>query len=104
MGDHFAAVRKNAPEDKDKENTALEHRFSLLLTAHPEDLHYHLRQAVSYLKSKDETIHINWPQLIRDVDKWNYDDRRTKVQEDWAKQFWRREKPAADDDKSNAAE
>ena len=100
MGDHFAAARD---EDSDK-NTALERRFSLLLTAHPEDLHYHLRQGVSYLKSKNELILINWPRLIRDVDKWNYDESRTKVQERWAEQFWRKSKPASDQDEAGDEE
>jgi CRISPR system Cascade subunit CasB len=96
LGDHFAAAR----EDESDKNTALERRFSLLLTAHPEDLYYHLRQAISYLKSKDENILINWPQLIRDVDNWYYDDSRAKVQEKWAAQFCRKAKPAPVDGES----
>ncbi|MCB0209746.1 MAG: type I-E CRISPR-associated protein Cse2/CasB [Anaerolineae bacterium] len=89
MGGHFAALRADETDD-----TALERRFSLLLTAHPEDLHYHLRQAVGYLKSKNETVHINWQQLIWDVHKWNNEEKRPKVQEDWATQFWRKKQPA----------
>jgi CRISPR system Cascade subunit CasB len=81
MGDHFAATR-----DPGGENTAIERRFTALLAAHPEDLPFYLRQAISYLKSKD--VPVNWNRLFHDLRRWGYDDRR--VQKQWARSYWGR--------------
>lgn len=81
MGDHFAATRALKGE-----STAIERRFTALLTAHPEDLPFYLRQAISYLKSND--VPVNWNQLFYDLRRWGYDDRR--VQKQWARSFWGR--------------
>lgn len=78
MGAHMAKARSEGGED------ALERRFTALLAAHPDDLPDYLRQAVSFLKSKD--VPINWNQLIWDLQKWNDDDRR--IQKEWARAFW----------------
>lgn len=61
-----------------------EQRFVALLNSHRDDLHVHLRQAVSLLKSKD--IPVDWVQLLADVCRWNAPDRT--VQRAWAKAFW----------------
>jgi CRISPR type I-E-associated protein CasB/Cse2 len=87
MGAHLAQTR--GPEGGDE---ALERRFTALLAAHPEDLPVYLRQAVSYLKSKDE-IPVNWSQLLRDLQSWAHPDRF--VQKRWAGEFWRRSNPPA---------
>ncbi|MEW6093465.1 MAG: type I-E CRISPR-associated protein Cse2/CasB [Chloroflexota bacterium] len=81
MGDHF---RQADPEGKGKE--ALERRFTVLLAAHPEDLPDYLRQAVSFLKSKDSPV--DWNQLFWDILAWDDEDRR--VQKRWARAFWSR--------------
>lgn len=81
MGDHF---RQADPEGKGKD--ALERRFTVLLAAHPEDLPDYLRQAVSFLKSKD--VPVDWNQLFWDILSWENDDRR--VQKQWARSFWGR--------------
>ena len=81
MGTHLSKARK--PEGDD----ALERRFTSLLAAHLEDLPIFLRQAISFLKSKDE-IPVNWDQLFRDLQEWSYSDRR--VQKRWARGFWSR--------------
>jgi CRISPR system Cascade subunit CasB len=78
MGAHMAKARSEGGED------ALERRFTALLATHPDDLPDYLRQAVSFLKSKD--VPINWNQLIWDLQKWNDDDRR--IQKEWARSFW----------------
>ena len=78
MGVHMAKARSEGGED------ALERRFTALLAAHPDDLPDYLRQAVSFLKSKD--VPINWNQLIWDLQKWNDEDRR--IQKEWARSFW----------------
>jgi len=78
VGDHFARVRQPGG------HTAVERRFVALLSSHPDDLPLHLRQAVSYLKSRD--VVVNWDQLLRDLLHWGYPDRR--VQKQWARRFW----------------
>ena len=80
MGTHLARTRKEGGED------ALERRFTALLSAHPEDLPVYLRQAVSFLKSKDEPI--NWDQLFKDLLYWDHPDKF--VQKKWASAFWGR--------------
>ena len=86
MGSCFAEVVK---QDQDASNS-IERRFNALLTAHPQDLHYHLRQAIAFLHGKSEvTISINWERLFWDIRKWEDDDLRPKVQEEWATSFWR---------------
>lgn len=59
-------------------------RFTALLSAHLDDLPLYLRQAVSYLKSKNQKI--NWHQLFRDIRYWDHPDRF--VQRQWANSFW----------------
>ena len=82
MGNHFAALRGKNPERE----KAFERRFSAMLKAHPDDLAYHLRAAVSLLKSNE--IPVNWPQLLRDVLRWGHPERF--VPRDWAAAFWGR--------------
>jgi CRISPR system Cascade subunit CasB len=81
MGTHLAKTRTKNGED------ALERRFTALLAAHPDDLPDYLRQAVSFLKSKDEPI--NWNQLLWDLQNWEKrDDPKYSVQKKWARSFW----------------
>lgn len=81
MGNQFARARQ-----KEGDSTAIERRFTALLAADPEDVGFYLRQAVSYLRSKE--IPINWHQLLRDVMAWGHPDRY--VQKQWARAFWGR--------------
>lgn len=78
MGDHLARTRTENASD------ALERRFTALLAAHPDDLPDYLRQAVSFLKSKEESV--NWNQLLRDLQNWGHEGRF--VQKAWARSFW----------------
>lgn len=80
MGNHLARCR-----DPQGNDDALERRFTALLAAHPEDLPFYLRQAVSFLKSKEETP-INWSQLLKDLMGWDHPD--GYVQRQWARAFW----------------
>ncbi len=84
LGHHFAQTLDPNPDY----NAAIERRFTALLTTHPDDLHFYLRQAISFLKSKEITV--NWHQLMWDLLAWGDADRRTRVQKQWAAQFWRR--------------
>ena len=90
LGAHFA---RTLDPNADR-NDAIERRFTALLTAHPDDLHFYLRQAISFLKSKD--VSINWHQLLHDLLKWENPKRRPVVQKQWAAQFWRSGKPIAE--------
>jgi CRISPR type I-E-associated protein CasB/Cse2 len=87
LGDHFAQiVREEKQANHDTES--IERRFTHLLSAHPDDLHFHLRQAITFLSSKNSELKVNWSQLLRDIQDWNDVERRAKVQERWASQFW----------------
>ena len=86
LGRHFARVLAQAGESGGE---AVERRFVALLDAHPDDLDFHLRQAVGLLKAKEE-IPVNWQQLLYDVMAWGRPDRRSDVQRRWAAGFWRR--------------
>lgn len=86
MGSYFAAVVRQDEGASD----AIERRFNALLTAHPQDLHYQLRQAIAFLHSKSEAnIAINWQKIYYDILDWGDDEKRWQIQERWATQFWR---------------
>jgi CRISPR system Cascade subunit CasB len=70
--------------EPDGDNTATERRFTALLTAHQDDLPFYLRQAISYLASKD--VSIDWHQLFTDVLAWGHP--AGYVQKQWARAFW----------------
>ncbi len=80
LGAHMAQARTEGGEE------ALERRFTALLAAHPDDLPDRLRQAISFLKSKE--IPVNWGRLFGDLQHWGEEDHR--VQKEWAKAFWGR--------------
>lgn len=61
-----------------------EQRFVALLNAHPEDLPYALRQAVSLFRAHE--VPVDWSQLYRDLCNWSHPDRF--VQRKWARAFW----------------
>jgi CRISPR system Cascade subunit CasB len=91
LGNHFAVhLDMKNPE----RNDAIERRFIALLTAHPDDLHIYLRQAISFLRSKETPV--NWHQLMWDVLQLGYPDSATTVRKRWADAFWRHSTPAAE--------
>jgi len=77
MGDHMRIASKESTE-------ATERRFTNLLRSHPDDLYIHLRQAVSYLKSKE--VPVNWNKLLKDLLRWEND--QMIVQKAWARGYW----------------
>jgi CRISPR system Cascade subunit CasB len=81
-GNLGAAFRRSLGEQED--TTAVERRFAALLAAHPEDLGFYLRQAVSLLRSKE--IPVDWHQLFRDLLAWGHPS--GYVQKQWARAFW----------------
>ncbi len=91
MGTYFHDAAKNS-ESKE----SIERRFNALLTAHPQDLHYHLRQAIAFLHSeskKGANIAINWEKMFWDIWDWNDDEKRPLIQEKWAANFWHHDYP-----------
>lgn len=64
-------------------------RFVALLDAHPDDLPYHLRQAVALAKSND--VKVNWYRLLEDLLHWRTESRY--VQQHWARAYWAPRKP-----------
>jgi CRISPR system Cascade subunit CasB len=83
LGHHFSATFK---PDQQGSSQAIERRFTNLLAAHPDDLAFQLRQAVSFLRSQEQPI--NWHRLLRDILYWNHPARF--VQKNWANAFWGR--------------
>jgi len=81
-GNLGAAFRRTLGEGEDA--TAVERRFAALLAAHQDDLDFYLRQAISYLRSKE--IPVNWHQLFSDILAWGHPD--GYVQKQWARAFW----------------
>lgn len=79
LGASFARTRQ--PEGDD---TAVERRFTALLTAHRQDLPFYLRQAISFLRSRE--VPVDYHQLLRDLLAWD----RGYVQRNWAQAFWGR--------------
>jgi len=78
LGASFAMLRQSRGSE------SIEGRFTALLNCHRDSLPSHLRHAVSLLKSSD--IRIDWEQLLRDVLRWQGEDRR--VQKEWARAYW----------------
>ena len=83
MGSHFANARE--PES---DSTAIERRFTALLAAHGEELHYHLRHAVGFLRSRQTPVPVNWHKLFGDILNWSHPS--SYVQKEWARAFWGR--------------
>ncbi len=79
MGNHFRLCLRDA-----QDATAIERRFMALLAAHPDDLPFFLRQAVSFLCAKE--VPVAWNQLLIDLLRWSHPDRY--VQRNWAHAFW----------------
>jgi CRISPR system Cascade subunit CasB len=79
LGHCFSRARDSGVSDM-----AIERRFTALLSAHPDDLPFYLRQAVSFLKSKG--IPIDWHQLFADIQAWNHP--KGYIQKQWARAFW----------------
>lgn len=92
MGSAFDAVARANPDAR----PAIERRFNALLTAHPQDLHYHLRQAIAFLHGQKADPPINWEGLFWDIWHWDDDEQRPRVQDRWARSFWGRQTRAAE--------
>lgn len=81
MGDVFFEISLKQGGSK-----SIEQRFMALLRSHPEDLAFHMRQAIALAKSAN--IPINWHQLFYDLKRWPYDSNYPPY-EKWAQSFWK---------------
>ena len=89
LGRSFRQVQNREPRTEGESGSSpVERRFTALLAAHGDDLADYLRQAVSYLKSKE--VPIDWNQLFQDIQRWDHPARI--VQKDWARAYWGRER------------
>lgn len=82
MGEH---LRRLATNEGRAEST--ERRFVNLLRMRRETIERPLRQCISILRSADSGIPINWNRLFWDLHDWDEPDHR--IQERWARSFWR---------------
>ncbi len=89
MGTHFADLQRQTPD-----RPTIERRFIALMAAHPDDLAFQLRQAISLLKSHEKPV--NWHRLMYDVLSWSNPDARTWVLRQWAAEFWRQPSVASE--------
>lgn len=85
FGNHMAAAAKQMVD-----TASTERRFTLLLNIDSDDLADYLRQAISFLKSKE--VKINWNRLFDDLNQWDLPGR--PVQKRWANGFWGYHAPA----------
>lgn len=81
---NFGSHMAQAAGSQQAGQVATERRFSVLLNVHFSDLADYLRQAVSFLKSKEIPVH--WQALFEDL--LNWDDPRRISQRKWANGFW----------------
>lgn len=84
MGDVFRKIFLSQGESK-----SIEQRFITLLRCNPEDLDFHMRQAISLAKSAN--IPIDWHRLFYDLKRWPYESSFPPY-ENWAQSFWKKEK------------
>lgn len=82
LGASFRCLAEAQVEDAKK---SVERRFLGLLRCGWEELHHHLRHAVSLLKA--EPIPVDWDQLLDDIPWWDHPERR--VQRNWGRTYWR---------------
>jgi CRISPR system Cascade subunit CasB len=69
----------------------IEARFVALLDADVDELGWRLRHAIMLIASKGSAI--DWPALLQDLLGWRRPSRQ--VQRNWARIFWRHDKPEA---------
>lgn len=76
---------------------SIEKRFLALLDAESEDLHVHLRHAVSLMRAHD--VPVDYDRLLRDLRDWKKEDRR--VQRRWARTYFGAKTGAEDQESTN---
>jgi CRISPR type I-E-associated protein CasB/Cse2 len=88
LGTHLGTLRRRK-QQQNEATDSLDKRFSSLVAASREELPYHLRAVMRFLK--DAAIPVHWEQLLRDVLNWEYenaDPTKPIVQRRWANAYW----------------
>lgn len=88
LGTHLRELRLRK-QQANESTESLDKRFSSLVAASREELPYHLRAAIRFLK--DAAIPVHWEQLLKDVLNWereNADPAKPTVQRNWANAYW----------------
>jgi CRISPR system Cascade subunit CasB len=68
------------------DNPSSEHRFQALLDAHVDELHVHVRHAVSLARSAKRSVSVDYALLLGHLRHWTHPDRW--VQRRWARSYW----------------
>lgn len=84
LGHAFRAMNTAQEGAQGSDNESLRRRFVALLDSDAEELPAHLRQTVSLLKARNQSL--GWERLLRDVLAWDHP--RRWVQRGLAKDFW----------------
>jgi len=95
LGTHLGMLRRRK-QQQNEATDSLDKRFSSLVAASGEELPYHLRAVIRFLK--DAAIPVHWEQLLRDVLNWEYenaDPTKPTVQRRWANAYWQTQKTEA---------
>jgi CRISPR type I-E-associated protein CasB/Cse2 len=96
QGNLGASLHRTCDPDP-KKNKGLNRRVEILLDSDATQLPFRLRQAVRFLKSKNERV--NWQQFLQDLLRWNYPSRI--AQKEWARAYFALPQPA--DEETSAA-
>jgi CRISPR type I-E-associated protein CasB/Cse2 len=96
LGTHLAELRRRK-QQQNEATDSLDKRFSALVAASREELPYHLRAALRFLK--DAALPVHWEMLLWDVQKWEREDAdptKPTVQRRWANAYWQTPKTESD--------
>lgn len=88
LGDSFRQLRVRLGEGHEQ---SVDRRFASLLSGAEEDLPDRLRTAVGMLRSND--IPVDWSRLLWDLMPGRWDDPARRIQWEWARSYWRPERP-----------
>jgi CRISPR system Cascade subunit CasB len=84
LGASLGEIRRRLELKKPGSAAGLDDRFERLLDADAQQLPYYLRREIHFLVNADGRI--DWAQLLRDLLRWDYADRR--VQRNWARSYF----------------
>lgn len=78
--------QRSSTSNNDNRLSSLERRFQALLDSDREQLPFRLRQAVRMVAAPRDAAHLNWEQLLLDVQNWEHPQRF--VQQRWARDYF----------------
>ncbi|MEZ4631642.1 MAG: type I-E CRISPR-associated protein Cse2/CasB [Deinococcales bacterium] len=97
----FGQTLVKVQKEKEQISESLEKRFLALLNCQEENqLAHHLRQMIGIVKQAE--VNLNYVKLLRDLIKWNSDDRY--IQRHWAQDYYQGLSPQKPSSDENAVE